>query len=82
MLFALPGAREELLAQHQAIHDAVAAGDPAAARAASVRHIDFIERAMAEAERTGDWRRVSRLQAQPAVGGRRGCKRVANDRTG
>ena len=32
MVFALPGAREALLAQHRAIHDAVKAGDPAAAR--------------------------------------------------
>ena len=70
MLFALPGAREELLAQHRAIHDAVAAGDAEAARAASVRHIDFIERAMAEAERSDDWRRVSRLRlSQRSEGG-------------
>ena len=62
MLFALPGAREELLAQHRAIHDAVASGDAAGARAASVRHIDFIERAMAEAD------------APTTGGGYRGCR--------
>ena len=70
MVFALPGAREQLLAQHRAIHDAVASGDPDAARTASVRHIDFIERAMAEAERSDDWRRVSRLRlSQRSEGG-------------
>jgi GntR family transcriptional regulator, transcriptional repressor for pyruvate dehydrogenase complex len=62
MIFALPDAREALLVQHKAIHDAVVAGDPDAARAAAVRHIDFVERAMAEADRSHDWRRVSRLR--------------------
>jgi GntR family transcriptional repressor for pyruvate dehydrogenase complex len=61
-IFSLPGAREELLAQHRAIHDAVTAGDPDSARMASIRHIDFIERSMAEADRSDDWRRVSRLR--------------------
>jgi GntR family transcriptional regulator, transcriptional repressor for pyruvate dehydrogenase complex len=62
MIFSLPDAREALLAQHRAIHDAVTARDPEAARAASVRHIDFVERAMAEADRSDDWRRISRLR--------------------
>lgn len=61
-IFSLPGARETLLAQHLAIHQAVTTGDAQAARAASVRHIDFIERAMTEVERSDDWRRVSRLR--------------------
>jgi hypothetical protein len=70
MLFALPGAREELLAQHRAIHDAVAGGDADAARAASIGHIDFIERALADAERSDEWRRVSRLRlSQRSEGG-------------
>ena len=79
MVFALPGAREQLLAQHRAIHDAVAAGDPEAARAASVRHIDFIERAMAEAERSDDWRRVSRLRLSQRSEGGAFAKRAARD---
>ena len=62
MIFALPDAREALLAQHRAIHDAVVAGDADAARLAAVRHVDFVERAMAEADRSHDWRRVSRLR--------------------
>jgi GntR family transcriptional repressor for pyruvate dehydrogenase complex len=61
-IFSLPGAREALLAQHRAIHEAIAAGDAEAARTASVRHIDFVERAMVEADRSDDWRRVSRLR--------------------
>jgi GntR family transcriptional regulator, transcriptional repressor for pyruvate dehydrogenase complex len=48
--------------QHRAIYDAVIAGDPEAARAASIRHIDFVERAMAEADRSDEWRRISRLR--------------------
>lgn len=61
-LFSLPGARENLLLQHKAIHDAIAAGDPETARSAATRHIDFIEQAMAEADRSDDRRRVSRLR--------------------
>lgn len=61
-VFALPGAREHLLAQHHAIHDAVRAGDPVAARKAAMDHITYVERATAEAERHGDWQRVSRLR--------------------
>ena len=62
LVFSLPGAREQLLAQHRAIHQAVKAGDPAAARKAAMDHITYVERSMAEAERTGDWQRVSRLR--------------------
>lgn len=62
LVFTLPGAREALLAQHRAIHAAVKAGDPAAARKAAMDHMSFVERSMAEAERTGDWQRVSRLR--------------------
>ena len=62
LAFALPGAREALLAQHRAIYEAVKAGDPAAARKAAMDHITYVEAAMLEAERTGDWQRVSRLR--------------------
>ena len=80
LVFALPGAREELLAQHRAIHDAVAAGEPAAARMPRWDHINFVERAMAEAERTDDWQRVSRLrlsQRSKATGGKRTASSAA-----
>ncbi|WP_378944106.1 FCD domain-containing protein [Mesorhizobium sp. ANAO-SY3R2] len=62
IVFTQPAAREALLAQHQAIHRAVVAGDPAGARKAAMDHISYLERAMAEAERSGDWQRVSRLR--------------------
>jgi GntR family transcriptional repressor for pyruvate dehydrogenase complex len=71
MIFSLPDARETLLAQHRAIHDAVTARDPEGARAASIRHIDFVERAMAEADRSDDWRRVSRLRLSQRNEGRK-----------
>ena len=70
LVFTQPGAREALLAQHRAIHAAVKAGDPAAARQAAMDHITYVEHSMAEAERSGDWQRVSRLrlrQRSPAT---------------
>ena len=62
LVFAVPGARDALLAQHRAIHQAIRQGDPAEARKAAMDHINYVERAMADAERTGDWQRVSRLR--------------------
>ncbi|RWE11359.1 MAG: FCD domain-containing protein [Mesorhizobium sp.] len=62
LVFNVPGAREALLSQHRAIYAAVEAGDPAAARQAAMDHITHVERTMAEAERSGDWQRVSRLR--------------------
>lgn len=62
MIFGLPGARDRLLEQHRAIHDAIAARDPEAARRAARDHIDFVEKALAEATREGEWQRVSRLR--------------------
>jgi GntR family transcriptional repressor for pyruvate dehydrogenase complex len=70
LVFTQPGAREALLAQHRAIHAAVKAGDPTAARQAAMDHITYVEHSMAEAERSGDWQRVSRLrlrQRSPAT---------------
>lgn len=62
LIFDLPGAREALLAQHRAIHDAIRRRDPSAARQAATEHILYVERAMLDAERTDEWRRVSRLR--------------------
>ena len=69
VVFTMPGAREALLEQHQAIHRAVAGGDPASARKAAMDHITYLERAMAEAERSGDWQRVSRLRLRQRLDG-------------
>lgn len=62
LIYGFPGAREKLLAQHRAIFDGVMAGDPARAREAAQSHIMFVEQSMSEAERAGDWQRVSRLR--------------------
>ncbi|MBX3570255.1 MAG: FCD domain-containing protein [Rhizobiaceae bacterium] len=62
LVFSLPGARDQLYDQHRAIHAAVAGGDPPAARRAAMDHIAYIEGAMAEAERSGEWQRVARLR--------------------
>ncbi len=62
IIYAAPAAQERLLAQHRAIHDAIVAGDAAAARDAARAHIDYVEKAMNEAERSGEWQRISRLR--------------------
>lgn len=69
LIYRAPGAQDVLLSQHRAIYEAIAAGDPVAARAAARAHIDYVERAMAEAERSGEWQRVSRLRLQQRGGG-------------
>lgn len=42
------GVRDAILEQHCALIDAILSGDPAAARAASDRHLDFVSQALAE----------------------------------
>ncbi|WP_202308353.1 FCD domain-containing protein [Mesorhizobium sp. L-8-10] len=69
MIYHLPGVRERIFEQHRAIHEAIAARQPALARTAAVEHIDFVRNAMAEAERTGDWQRVSRLRLKQRSSG-------------
>lgn len=64
LVFAVPGARERLLSQHEAIYEAIMNAEPQAARAAAQAHIDFIATAMREAERSGEWARVSQLRIQ------------------
>lgn len=71
LAFELPGVRDDLLAQHRAIHRAIVAREPAAARQAAMDHITYVERSMLEAERTGDWRRVSRLRLRQRLDDRR-----------
>ena len=62
LIYELPGARDRLLDQHRAIYDAIRTGDPVAARSAAEAHIRFVEGVHAEAERAGDWKRVSELR--------------------
>ncbi len=52
-LYNHPGAREKIIAQHQAIYDAVLSGDPDAARNAARNHIDYVARTMEDVRRTG-----------------------------
>jgi GntR family transcriptional repressor for pyruvate dehydrogenase complex len=68
LVFSLPGAREELLMQHRSIHAAVKAADPIKARKAAMDHISYVERSMAEAMRSDDWHRVSRLRLKQRAG--------------
>lgn len=71
-VFSLPNAREQLLDQHVAIHDAILAGDPEAAKAAAQAHIDFVMRAADESARAGEWGRVAKLRLIRRDGGRTG----------
>lgn len=68
LVFTLPAAREALLAQHRAIHAAVTDGDPEAARRAAMDHITYVEQTMAQAARTDDWQRVSKLRLRQRLG--------------
>ncbi|MEO3998191.1 FCD domain-containing protein [Mesorhizobium sp. CAU 1732] len=68
LIYAAPAAQDVLLAQHRAIYDAVVAGEPVRARQAARDHIDYVERAMNEAERSGEWQRVSRLRLRQRGG--------------
>lgn len=79
MVYNLPGAREKLLQQHVAIYEAVMAGDPDAGRRAAQAHIEFVARAMTDAERSGDWERVSQLRLQhraPNLSGARNSNKL------
>lgn len=62
MVFDVPDARERLLLQHIAIHDAILAGDPARARKAAEEHIDFVIATHAEAGRNDQRNRVAQLR--------------------
>lgn len=64
IVFAAPGASDQLLAQHEAIYEAIIAADPQRARAAAQAHIDYIITATREAERSGAWTRISQLRIQ------------------
>ena len=60
VIFEIPGTRDALLAQHEAIVDAILGGDPVAARQAAEAHIDYVTATLQEAKRSGEWERVSR----------------------
>jgi GntR family transcriptional regulator, transcriptional repressor for pyruvate dehydrogenase complex len=80
LVYNLPGARDQLLAQHIAIYDAVMAANPDAARRAAQAHIDFVSRAMKDAERSGDWERVSKLRLQQRAPDLSGAGRLSKQK--
>lgn len=61
-VFAFADARDRLLAQHIAIYEAIAAGDPDGAKRAAQAHIDFVMQAVDSAARADEWGRVARLR--------------------
>lgn len=61
-VFSLPDARERLLEQHVAIHAAIEAGKPLAAKEAAQGHIDFVMQAAAESARSDEWDRIAKLR--------------------
>lgn len=63
-IYHLPDARETLLMQHRTIVTTICDGDPAAARAAAMAHIDFIIQASSQAERVDEWKRIAELRLQ------------------
>lgn len=69
-VFSLPNAREQLLEQHVAIHDAILGSDPSGAKAAAQAHIDFVMRAADESARADEWGRVAKLRLIRRDGGR------------
>ena len=64
LVFSSEEARGQLLAQHEAIYAAIMAGDGNAARNAAQAHMDYIAVAIRDAERSGEWHRISQLRMQ------------------
>ncbi|WP_306119174.1 MULTISPECIES: FadR/GntR family transcriptional regulator [unclassified Roseitalea] len=69
LVYGFPGARDRLIEQHRAVHDAILAGDPNAARDAAKAHIRFIQACRTEAEKVRGWESVSRLRREQRTAG-------------
>jgi GntR family transcriptional repressor for pyruvate dehydrogenase complex len=71
MIFDLSGAREKLLAQHEAIVAGIVAGDPDAARQAAQAHIDYVAQSATDAllsqerQKVANLRKIQRQTARP-----------------
>lgn len=63
-VYALPGQRSRLLEQHRAIHDAVLARDPRAARRAVEEHLDFVADAVSRARHQRTREQIAELRRQ------------------
>ena len=64
LIFTISGAHDAVMAQHEAIAGAILAGDPAEARRAAEAHIDFISKVTDDAERAGEWDRISNFACE------------------
>lgn len=62
VIFTVAGAHDAVMAQHEAIANAILDADPSAARHAAEAHIDFIASVTEEAERAGEWNRIALLK--------------------
>lgn len=67
LIYSQAEARDKLLAQHKAIYAAISASRPGEARRAAEDHLKFIEDSLIEAERAGDWKRISELRLKYAA---------------
>ncbi len=64
LTYAEQDSRNKLLSQHRAIHDAVIAGDPDAARLAVEQHMDFIKIHLAAADRVRGREEIAKLRQE------------------
>ncbi len=62
MIFRQRGTRDELLAQHKAINDALQKRDPAGAGAAARAHLDYVEELMSDLKRSEKNEAIARLR--------------------
>lgn len=62
MIFRQRGTRDELLAQHARINDAIQARDPDGARAAARAHLDYVEQLMNDMKRSERNEEIARLR--------------------
>ncbi|PWL17482.1 GntR family transcriptional regulator [Falsochrobactrum shanghaiense] len=68
LIYSYPGVADMFLAQHRAIHDAVIAGNPQAARDAVQKHIRFVEQATHERQLNDERERVAQLRYRQRAG--------------
>ena len=62
MIFRQRGTRDELLAQHASINDAIQQRDPSGACAAARAHLDYVERLMSDLKRSEKNEEIARLR--------------------
>ncbi|MGB7432336.1 MAG: FadR/GntR family transcriptional regulator [Ahrensia sp.] len=63
LVYTFPGARDQLLAQHREIYEAIIAGDPPRASRAAAAHMEFVEKSKRDAEKVRAWKNVSKLRS-------------------